>query len=303
MVSPLRTLAVLTSLVSALVAGPESASVQVGGCSGTVVQVTGRTAWIISAEHCSRQVESPRVESSLGWSSVAVLRHSDKRLDLALYSTTLPKGATQDAVSIPESMPKGTPVAWGYPGGKGPTQAILVPTGRQEFSNIPIAKSTYDVSKGRFRNGSSGGGVFVGDSLVGVQTHGKDDKEVYATSLADIRAFSFASKARCGVNLIPGSSDLSSPLESDSDRTAAIAEIRRLLKGLQAKPGPPGPQGAPGPAGAKGISGKDGPDYGDRIEQLERRVQTLERRVVELESWRTNFRATFRLRVTPRTKE
>jgi len=145
--------------------------------------------------------------------------------------------------------------------------------------------------------------VFVGDCLVGVQTHGKDDKEVYATSLADIRAFSFASKARCGVNLIPGSSDLSSPLESDSDRTAAIAEIRRLLKGLQAKPGPPGPQGAPGPAGAKGISGKDGPDYGDRIEQLERRVQTLERRVVELESWRTNFRATFRLRVTPRTKE
>ena len=142
--------------------------------------------------------------------------------------------------------------------------------------------------------------MFVGESLVGVQTHGKDDKEVYATSLADIRAFSFASKARCGVNLIPGSSDLSSPLESDSDRTAAIAEIRRLLKGLQAKPGPPGPQGAPGPPG---IDGKDGPDYGDRIEQLERRVQTLERRVVELETWRANFRATFRLRVTPRSKE
>jgi hypothetical protein len=196
-------------------------------------------------------------------------------------------------------MPKGTPVAWGYPGGKGPTEATLVSTGSREFSNIAIPKATYDVLKGRFRNGSSGGGVFVGDSLVGVQTHGKDDKEVYATSLADIRAFSFASKARCGVDLIPGSSDLSSPLKSDSDRTAAIAEIRRLLKGLQAKPGPPGPQGAPGPAGTNGIDGKDGTDY----DVLKRRVQTLERRVIELETWRTNFRATFRLRVTPRKKE
>ena len=296
-----RPLVLSLFLAATAVASPKTASVQVGGCSGTVIQVSGRTAWIMSAAHCiARQVESPRVVSPLGWSSSGVLRHSDPRLDLALYSTTLPEGAAQDAVSIPGSMPKGTPVAWGYPGGKGPTQATLVPTGRQEFSNIPIAKSTYDVSKGRFRNGSSGGGVFVGESLVGVQTHGKDDKEVYATSLADIRAFSFASKARCGVNLIPGSSDLSSPLESDSDRTAAIAEIRRLLKGLQAKPGPPGPQGAPGPPG---IDGKDGPDYGDRIEQLERRVQTLERRVVELETWRANFRATFRLRVTPRSKE
>ena len=140
--------------------------------------------------------------------------------------------------------------------------------------------------------------MFAGGKLVGVQTHGKDDKEVIATGHDDLYGFLAIQEKALNIDLVDDRPPLTGPLGSDKERTLAIEELRRLLLDSKGKPGPAGPPGQDGPPGS---AGKDADP--ELIKALTARISELERRVQELEQWRKNFKATIREKITPRKKE
>lgn len=266
------------------------ASVHVGGCSGTIIALVGERGYGISAGHCATAGESVSVVNAKGKRVQGEWLAVDEAADLSLF--TCPASVVLDVAPLSVSGSTGELHGYGWPGGKGPTKIVLSEGGTEKPSNLLVVRSRYPVKSGKFRNGSSGGGVFRGNSLIGVQTHGDDDKLVLAATQQQILAFSEAQGRTFSVNLTNPSDQksgpLTGPLFSDRDRTKAIAEIRSVLLSLSKTPGPPGPPG------------KDGKDADPDVEQLKQRIRELEQRVVALEEWRRNFRATIRVRVTPK---
>lgn len=273
------------------------ASVHVGGCSGTIIALIGERGYGISAGHCATAGESVSVVNAKGKRVQGEWLAVDEAADLSLF--TCPASVVLDVAPLSVSGSTGELHGYGWPGGKGPTKIVLSEGGIEKPSNLLVVRSRYPVKSGKFRNGSSGGGVFRGNSLIGVQTHGDDDKLVLAATQQQILAFSEAQGRTFSVNLTNPSDQKSGPLtgalSSDRDRTKAIAEIRSMLLSLSQKPGPPGP---PGPAGKDGRDGTDADP--DGVEQLKQRIRELEERVVALEEWRRNFKATIRVRVIPK---
>ena len=143
----------------------------------------------------------------------------------------------------------------------------------------------YKVSGGKYRDGDSGAGVYAGGNLIGVASHGKDDKELFSSSHAQLVAFLKEHKA---FGPRPEGSDW-----GDKDRTREILELKRRLAELEPSQGKTGPAGPAGPAGGRGDTGPAGPpgtasDTSDLLSRLE-----------SLEDWRSNFRATIRIRLRP----
>jgi len=278
-------------LLASTAAGEDSrlASVRVGGCSGTIVAVIGGRGYGISAGHCATTGKAVSVINSKGVRVEGEWVAVDSAADLALF--TCPASVVLDVAPLGGGS-SGQLHGYGWPGGKGPSRLDLTADGTEKPSNLLVVRSRYPVKSGRFRNGSSGGGIFRGNRLVGVQTHGDDDELVLAVTQAQLLSFSEAQGRTFSVNLTNPSDQksgpLTGPLFSDRDRTKAIAEIRSVLLSLSKTPGPPGPPG------------KDGKDADPDVEQLKQRIRELEQRVVALEEWRRNFRATIRVRVTPK---
>ena len=76
----------------------------------------------------------------------------------------------------------------------------------------------------------------------------------------------------------------------DKDRTREILELKRRLKELESIKPVTGP---PGPAGPAGRDGRDGePGTAADISGFSSRLESLEH-------WRSNFRATIRIRLRP----
>jgi hypothetical protein len=277
--------------------GPKAASINIGGCSGTVIRRIGDQAWGVSAAHCAGEVGSKvSFTTPAGKSGTAIWRAIDKDLDLALFSCQ--HSDVDGYAAVPPTAPEGSVTGWGYPRKYGLSRTSLRPKGFKAFSNLSIEKWSLDVLEGHFRDGNSGGGVFIGGKLVAVQTHGEDDEEIVATGHDDLYAFLVTQEKKLKVDLVEDRPPLTGPLKSDKDRTAAIEELRRLLLDSKGKPGQPGP---PGPAGPPGSAGKD--SNPELTKALTTRISELEKRVSELEKWRKNFKATLRVKITPRKKE
>ena len=151
----------------------------------------------------------------------------------------------------------------------------------------------FAVQAGKFRNGNSGGGVFIGADLVTVMTHGVDDQWVYGCRHEEFLAFlADAEQATKAVFLPPPG--VAKPLAlgtgwGDDDRTREIKALQKRVAALEkllskqspvpGPPGPPGPRGEPGPVGST--------DTG------------LNDRIISLEEWRDNFKAVIRVKIAP----
>ena len=276
---------ILTSPLAAAEPGWVRASVTIGGCSGTIITADG---YGISAGHCAKQgkrVEwtgyDNKTEGKARWV------HVDKTRDLSLFKL---EGKPLHHVPVPQRLPAGPITGCGWPDGKGPTRLGLRYSNRERFSNLTGDRWGFGVNVGRFRNGNSGGGIFIGDHLVSVMTHGVDDEWVYGCRhdeligfLADALPRFVLSKpvAAKPVALVDGWGDV--------DRTREIkllqkrvAELEALVESISKRspvPGPPGPRGEPGP-----VANNDG----------------LKDRLISLEEWRENFKAIIRVKIAPK---
>ena len=258
-------------------------AVQVGGCSGTLVHRALGHTYGVSAAHCSGKAGTEvyvilQSGSRVKGSWVA----ADAKTDLALFKIPSSGQSLARVVAAPPVIKSVT--AYGR---HGPKQ--LKATGPREIrdttSKQMFMRRGYKVSGGKYRDGDSGAGVYAGGNLIGVASHGKDDKELFSSSHAPLVAFLKEHKA---FGPRPEGSDW-----GDKDRTREILELKRRLAELEPSQGKTGPAGPAGPAGGRGDTGPAGPpgtasDTSDLLSRLE-----------SLEDWRSNFRATIRIRLRP----
>lgn len=268
------------------------ASIQVDGCSGTVITADG---YGVGAGHCAK------VDRKFNWvgydnktKGKGRWLYVDEKRDLALFKIDKPIAH----VRVPRRLPAGPITGCGWPEGSGPERLRLRYSNREEFSNLTGDRWVFAVEAGKFRNGNSGGGVFIGADLVAVMTHGVDDQWVYGCRHEVLSAFlSDAEQAIQAVFLPPPG--VAKPLAlgtgwGDNDRTREIkalqkrvAALEKLLSSKQSPvpgpPGPPGPRGEPGPVGST--------DTG------------LNDRLISLEDWRENFKAVIRVKIAPQKEK
>jgi len=253
-------------------------AVQVGGCSGTLVYRDLVRVVGVTAAHCGGKVGGTvQVILQDGTVSPGTYIAVDHKRDLALFS--IPH-QPHSLATVTETAPKlGSLTSHGR---NGPTQLTL--TGPDEITDSESGKKYqrmgYRVRRGKYRNGDSGSGVYSGGSLVGVASHGEDDKELFAASHGDLLSFLKIHKA---FGHGPEGSDW-----GDKDRTreilalkARLRELEEVIKNLKGLPGPRGPVGLNGqPGTAADTSG-------------------LSSRLTSLERWRSDFKATIRVRLRP----
>ena len=285
-----------------------AASVHVDGCSGTVVAVDGARAWIVTAAHCfedGQAVAFVTGDKRKRGAGLVVMQDADADLSLVRVRAVDVTGVA----TVPPSRPPGEFVSIGYPRNKGPETVRLKFRGPERITNLPRDRWAFDVLRGKFRNGSSGSGVFVGGRLVAVATHGTDDVEMYAAPLSELRTFLRRAETEFRVAILAPRSRTTVPPFTplafawpfssgpaswgDKDRTREILELKKRIAELEkAKPG----TGQPGPAGPAGPRGEPGPGLDPAA------LAAIEKRIVELENWRGRFRATLRVRVSPVSK-
>lgn len=286
-----RYLAVWLILVSPLTAadpGWVRASVTIDGCSGTIITADG---YGISAGHCASQgkrVEwtgyDNKTEGKARWV------HVDKTRDLSLFKID---GKPLHFVTVPQRVPAGPITGCGWPEGKGPTRLALRYSNRERFSNLAGDRWVFGVNVGRFRNGNSGGGIFIGDHLVSVMTHGVDDEWVYGCRHDELIAFLKEARPRLvlsrpvaakPVALVDGWGDIDRTREIKllKQRVAELEELVATISKRSPVPGPPGPRGDPGPVG---------------------KTDVLMDRLLSLEDWRENFRAIIRVKIAPKQEK
>lgn len=265
-------------------------AVQVGGCSGTLVYRDLERTLGVSVAHCSGKLGSTvLVVLQDGRLVPGVWLAVDAKSDLSLFS--IPQGSHSLATVPLTRSDKGAVSAYGRNGLK-----QLKATGPEGITDTKSGKlyqrMGYRVRDGRYRDGDSGAGVYVGTDLVGVASHGEDDEELFASSHAQLVTFLKAHKA---FGRGPEGSDW-----GDKDRTREILELKRRLAGLEvviknlkAKPGAAGVAGPVGPAGLAGQAGPQGPP-GTAAD-----TSGLSSRLESLELWRKDFRATVRIRLRP----
>lgn len=263
------------------------ASVQVAGCSGTVITADG---YGVGAGHCAKM---DKKFSWVGFDNTTTGKGRwlavDKVRDLALFKIDKPV----HHVPVPRSIPVGPVSGCGWPEGTGPSKLALRYSSRDEFTNLVGDRWVFGVDTGEFRSGNSGGGIFIGDHLVSVMTHGIDDKWVYGCRHEELLVF--LGNAERETKATPLTSKVAQPLSfagwGDSDRTREIKLLQERVSKLEALitskqspvPGPPGPQGDPGPVGLINSGLKD--------------------RLISLEEWRTNFKAIIRVKIAPQTEK
>lgn len=247
-------------------------SVRVGGCGGTIVRQSGGRLWGVSAGHCAKAGDPVVVRLSDGSTATGKWLHIDPETDLAAFVVAF---STSKLVKVAQIASQGVTGDYRADGSRGTIK--LVRHGNKAMRSTTgktFQRTHYAVKDGKFRNGDSGAGVWVGQYLAGVASHGEDDEELYACRADQLREF--AAKLSAAADL---------PDWGDKDRTREILAIKKRLAGLSPRTGPAGPAGPPGPAGRDGLS----PD-----------VQPLIIRIKELETWRDNFRAVIRVRVAPK---
>jgi len=278
-----------------------ASSVRVDGCSGTAIDFRGRS-WVVTAAHCFKIGQKVHVVTGdrlkIGMGQVVAL---DTGVDLALVA--IDRAKLTSRVTVPAQLPDGDWYGVGYPAGKGPQVWRGSFKGAERITNLPRSRWCFKLNRGRFRNGSSGSGVFRGGQLVAVATHmDDDDEEIFAAPLHDLQSFLMktrSGKDSPGFRLAglakdgPAQKQTEPAAEGpagwgDRDRTREILEIKEKLKNMTSKTGPAGPAGPSGPAGQPG-PGMD-----------QAQVEEILRRLESLETWTRDFRAIVRVRVKPK---
>jgi hypothetical protein len=236
------------------------ASVNLNGCSGTIIARGKLKAYGLSCEHCCRVGKEFDFTCSDGTTKgVGRWLAEDDDLDLAIFVCW--SKDTIGAVKLYRTLPVGRVVACGFPGGKGPAKKTLVPVSNTVISNLPGRRYRFDVKAGHFAGGDSGGGVFIGDGLISVMSHGEDDDEAFGSQHSDLVAVCERWQKKATEPLIAkgdppaeGDRTAQSKMWGDKDRTAQILAIWKAIEkakqaGPAGKAGPAGDRGIPGPAG------------------------------------------------------
>ena len=291
------------------------------GGSGVIVRVGKKKAFGISCGHVAgRPGQTVGFRNHDGSRGVLRWEARDKKNELSIFSTS--PGSVRGVVPVVTGAVSGPFTAAGYTGAKGKLcRKWLSPIDRpRRISNVAVERSQFVYDRGDgFGRGDSGGAVFAGSRVFGIISHGDDDDtEVYSSTAKQLRAFVSDNKKILSDAPEPTAEE---SLESqarwwgDKDRTKQIIrlweEVRKAGKdgpagppgpagkagsaGSAGPPGPAGPAGAPGPAGA-------GVDQSE-LAELKNRLLTLENRINELEEWRSNFKATIRVTISPRKEE
>ena len=269
----------------------KSASVEIDGCSGTIIAVDSKWAYGLSAAHCAVVGKSVYLKTFKGLRHQAKWLSKDSNLDLALFRTPAFESAV--AVEIGEK----SDVIQGF-GTHGVKELKFSTTGviKDRDTGNKFSRAEFIVKKGKFDDGDSGGGVFSAGKLCGVISHGEKEK-LYAATPGQI--LSFIAQQKSLKHSITTSDDW-----GDRDRTREILALQRQLKELkeqvaqlhtkQATPGPVGPMGPSGgigPTGPAGRDGRDGKDISDSV---------FEARIASVEKWIRQFRAVVRVKLVPK---
>ena len=269
----MKRLAALSLLLISAADPVLSPAVRIGGCGGTIVHQADGRLWGISAGHCSTAGEAVVVRFADGSTATGKWLHIDREIDLAAFVVAF---STHKVVQVAQIAADGVTGDYRADGSRGIIK--LARDGHKAMKSTAggtYQRTLYTVKSGKFRNGDSGAGVWAGRYLVGVASHGDDDEELYACRLGQLREF--AAKLSAVAEL---------PDWGDKDRTREILELKKLVAALEKRldsvkdgiPGPPGPAGAPGTA--SDLTG-------------------IEARLMSLEDFRSNFRATIRVRLQP----
>ena len=285
------------------------------GGSGVIVRVGKKKAFGISCGHVAgRTGQKSGFTNHDGSRGILTWEARDKKNELSLFSTS--SGSVRGVVPVVTRDTSGPVTAAGYTGATGRLcQKWLSPIKNpRKLSNVSVDRSqfVYDHGDG-FGSGDSGGAVFAGSRVFGIISHGDDDDtEVYSSTAKQLRAFVADNKKI--LSEAPESTDEES-LKSmarwwgDKDRSEQIIRLWAKVN-KSAATGPVGPSGPPGPAGPAGVAGMTGPPGpvgvgADQSElaELKSRLLMLENRINELEEWRSNFKATIRVTVSPRKEE
>lgn len=220
-------------------------SIRVNGCSGTVIGRSGKVAIGISAAHCAPKVGAVNAfwnrdgsGGSVTWIAI------DRDKDLSLFSCVATN--TLGVFPVVKKYTTGKRLEYrgcGYPRGEGPEVTELEYAGEVAITNLPETRWFFEVKKGKFRPGNSGGGVFLRGNLVGVTTHGsKNNKAVFAAPHDQLVSFLEKSQSVTSVPVFGGVDEVGPEkkvevdgikLDSDVDRTRAIVHILKLLKEQQ----------------------------------------------------------------------
>lgn len=269
-------LLLFAALLGRALAGSRASSVNVGGCSGTIIAIHGDTAWGVSAGHCATKGKQTPLVLPDGTRVTATWRYIDSDQDLSLFSCP-----SKGLEWTPVGAGTGSLTGWSWPAGKGLSETVLVPDDDNYTTGLKVGRSAYRITAGKFRNGSSGGGVFQGGRLIGVASHGRDDKVLLACEPEQLDSFLRDAQRDLSVTLMSGPPPapqtppvgsqglLQGPLKSDNDRRDAITKIRRFLEDL------------------------DRPDAGvdaSELHDLEKAVTALETKLRDLEMIKSRLR-------------
>jgi hypothetical protein len=161
------------------------ASIRVGNgkCSGSVIWKGPEYSYALTASHCVGDTDSViAVEFVNGEKSKARVIAEDRSYDLALL-----KLWSRDVIDVVQPSASFSPtkdsrfVAVGFTSGVGPKLKTITVQGAAPRMNIADGNE-FKVDSGPFAGGDSGGGIYLetptGFRLVGVMSHGQDDKMI-----------------------------------------------------------------------------------------------------------------------------
>ena len=267
------------------------ASVEVGGCSGTIISVNGKRAFGLSVAHCAKVGDKVILTFADGSTGGGKWVMADQARDLSLFECK-----SSDILGhTPLGVRSSVVTALGRHGRK-----RIEYSAEEEVTDVSsgkkIRRSEYLMSEGVLKNGDSGGGVFALGKLCGVISHGHDDDKMYACRESDLKVFILSGERQLGLDLSPenwGDKDRTREILALKNRVMeleeALSDIRSQLENV-GKTGPVGPAGPAGPTGPAGREGKDA-----TVD-----MSAVVNRIKELESWQENFRATVRIRLRPK---
>ena len=225
-------------------AGPEvkpsyyDAVVNIGGCSGVIVR-KGKTVSVgVSAQHCTGRVgTTTSFYNPDGTGGSARWVAEDVASDLSLFHvwTKDIKGAVV-SVQPDSEKPDSKYEGWGYPRGKGPEWKKLKFEGTFRIEGLEAPRNQFRVEEGVFNNGDSGGGVFNKGKLFGITSHGsKKHIHLFACTKGQLNAFLKREADNLDTKLVQWDGSKAPPLDSDRDRTVALAAVIKKLQEMEAE--------------------------------------------------------------------